>query len=246
MNERKEYNYESNIEETLSIPTFLKIQVSDFYTLISLMAHTYNYHELKTIDIYFWLVFKITNGEYLGKYKVNYELSFHLYKMETRVDMSKGYIDNRYLLIPQIIMIKSNLFQIKFNRKIINNEDHIGIDVESFNSIFSDTSDKSYNFNLFQDHNYGNFDWKVILETPKSGILQPLIKYPNFEIKETKVYPYFWNNNNIAIKVQYYLGAIADPIIEILDGESIFECFILLAYGLICGDVLGLFWRHNW
>ncbi len=247
-------NYHLGIKETLSIPTFLKIQVSDFYTLIPLLIYSHNYN----VDTYFWLVFKTTNGEYLGKYQINYDLSVYRYKMQTfRMEMYKNYTENIHLLIPQIIMIGSNLFQINYNWKIIddelfdnvccidnfqllwipvvnflnminNIEDCLRIDVESLNSIFSNIPNIAFNNNLYHVHSYDNCTWKVVLETPTINTFQPLIniKYPNFELKEIKVYPYFWNNNNIAIKVQYYLGTIPDPNIEIMDGKT-FECFIL-------------------
>ncbi len=155
-------------------------------------------------------------------------------------------------------MIGSNLFQINYNWKIIddefpffiylchidnfqllwtpvikilnmiNNTDniedryHIRIDVESFNSVTSDLSDISYNLNLYRDPSYDESDWKVILETPRTDALKPLIniRHPGFEIRETIVYPYFWNNNNIAIKVQYYLRAIFDPDLDLINIDN--------------------------
>ncbi len=64
-----------------------------------------------------------------------------------------------------------------------NIEDDIIIDVESSNSVFSDTSDTVYNFNLYDNDNCGDCNWKVILETPKIDTLQPLInmKYPDYK-----------------------------------------------------------------
>ncbi len=78
---KSESNSYLDIKENFSIPTFLKIQVSDFYTLIPLMIHTYNHNELQAADAYFWLVFKTTNGEYLGKYNINYDSSVYQYRM---------------------------------------------------------------------------------------------------------------------------------------------------------------------
>ncbi len=254
---RIDSNSHLKIKETLSIPSFLKIQVSDFYTLIPLMIYTYNHNELKAVDAYFWLVFKITNGEYLGNYKINYDLSAYHYKLPTfGMGSDEGFTEIKHLLIPQITMIGSNLFQIDYNWKFIdvavqcidnfrllwipminflnmikndnNIEDryhHIRIDVESFNSVTSDLSDISYNLNVYPNPSSNKSNWQAILETPKIDTLLPLvnIKYPDREIKETKVYPYFWNNNNIAIKVQYYVGSIFDLYL----GVMVDEYFIL-------------------
>ncbi len=249
------YNIEENLNllifDSLSIPTFLKIQISDFYTLVPVRVHSFNVYDIQTVDIYYWLVFKTPNGEYMGKYKINYDQRVSEYRIRTfRMSWYERHQMNTHLLTPQIIMIGSNLFKIHYNWKIlddeffnnvcriddfqllwtsvinflnmidnnIDNDQHLKVDVDTSRYITSNKIDS----NGYDGNNHDHCAWKAIVETPTIDILQSIIniKYPNFDIIEMTVDPYFWNNNNVAIKVQFYLEAIFDPNIQILDRKS--------------------------